>query len=750
MKTALFPACPSLALLVFAPPLFAAELGPGDLDPDFGDPALRRGVVELPLPAGYPVNDAYTLAVRFDAAGNHLILSHGCNDADECALFLHRLDAAGVADPTFNNDTGYVQISDTADETVVQSARNGLEIASDGSIWLSYTLSIGAFEMDVDQVIAHAVRRIGADGVPDAAFGDNGVRVFEPADENENFIAWDTAVTGDDLLLARSVRLDVTPEPTFSIEIVTIDSAAADYTTTVTSIDENTRVRDIDVDSNGRVVVHAMSPDGADDFLYRLAADGSGLDATFSGDGRARYQDWIESLPGWAALDENAFYSYAEDIEIDSNDRLIIAGTVCCTADIFAEKVPLIRVDTDGAVDTTFGNANGDGWATDEMSWFPIAYRLALDSNDNIALHIKDDSIGDFAYRLHLDADGAPDPAFGANGLFLRDAIGWVNDLRFDANDRLVAAGEWGPLQLSNWRRAAVARYLAVGDAETIDTEPDPKALSEERHEWFEDPVKPVGQFANFEMTTVATITGAGLVVNGGERTIGSKYLDEGESMSGHVSPGDTFEIEFRMPRDPGGVKTVTLTIDETEMSFDVITYDDELDDFTLPALNDVEPGELAISPPVTITGIDIPVDILVYSGNPGLFSINGGPFTDFAEVRNNDVVRFAVTMPAAYSASAVGTFNWDSGPDDHSISLTATTKAAPLPDDGDDTSDGDGGDTGDDAGNDSGGDTGDGSGGNTGDASGDGGAGGGGSFPVWLLPALGVIGLAGRKRRRT
>ena len=115
----------------------------------------------------------------------------------------------------------------------------------------------------------------------------------------------------------------------------------------------------VGVDSHGKIV--ACGQAGLSIGLVRYDDDGT-LDTTFSGDGKA-----MTNLT--SGLD------YAEEIEIQTDDKIIVAGT----ANYFGNNArsALARYETTGALDTGF---SGDGKVVTDMTpGFDAAYGLALE-----------------------------------------------------------------------------------------------------------------------------------------------------------------------------------------------------------------------------------------------------------------------------------------------------------------------------------------------------------------------------------
>lgn len=110
-----------------------------------------------------------------------------------------------------------------------------------------------------------------------------------------------------------------------------------------------TAVRDMAIDSQGRIVVVGTAPGpGISDFaVLRFLPDGSD-DPSFAGDGGTQAGF---DIPGQNTQDE------ARSVWIDPDDKIIVTGR-----ETVNEQAALIRFNVDGSIDSSFGNvADGNG-----------------------------------------------------------------------------------------------------------------------------------------------------------------------------------------------------------------------------------------------------------------------------------------------------------------------------------------------------------------------------------------------------
>jgi len=124
------------------------------------------------------------------------------------------------------------------------------------------------------------------------------------------------------------------------------------------------------------------------------AADGD-LDTTFGTNGKVTTD--IRS------------YNSARALAIQSDGKIVVAGEVSIGGDDFA----VVRYNTDGSLDSTFGIDNSGIALTDFGVNNDYAAAIAIQNNSKIV--VGGSSGGDFAVVRH-NGDGSLDTTFGAGG----------------------------------------------------------------------------------------------------------------------------------------------------------------------------------------------------------------------------------------------------------------------------------------------------------------------------------------------
>ncbi|MCL0055718.1 fibronectin type III domain-containing protein [Dehalococcoidia bacterium] len=183
---------------------------------------------------------------------------------------------------------------------------------------------------------------------------------------------------------------------------------------------------DVTVDSTNRVILAGeTNANGSDEdaALFRLTASGA-LDTSFS-------------LDGGTHIDHGTDANRAYSVSLDSQDKLIIAGSANNGADL---DFSLFRINSDGTVDSTF-----TATLTDFSLGSDIAKDSYIDGNGKIMLSgfSVDDGTSDFALA-RFNSDGTLDASFGNSGRTTVD-FGSSDDRSYSvlglSNGNILAAG---------------------------------------------------------------------------------------------------------------------------------------------------------------------------------------------------------------------------------------------------------------------------------------------------------------------
>ncbi|PKK88115.1 MAG: hypothetical protein CVV64_20220, partial [Candidatus Wallbacteria bacterium HGW-Wallbacteria-1] len=178
------------------------------------------------------------------------------------------------------------------------------------------------------------------------------------------------------------------------------------------------------LDSNGKILVagYAESGQNVDFALARYNSDGT-LDTTFDSDGKVR-----NDFEG-----QEIIYSIA----IASDGKILAAGQI----EIGAKDFALVRYNSDGSLDTTFGN---NGLVTTNIGENDAFKSMAIDSDGKIvaAGYYSIAFVNDIAL-IRYNSDGTLDTSFGSGGIVITDLGSYeeAHAMALTSDGKIVVAG---------------------------------------------------------------------------------------------------------------------------------------------------------------------------------------------------------------------------------------------------------------------------------------------------------------------
>ncbi|MGH7136725.1 MAG: hypothetical protein ACREHD_13365, partial [Pirellulales bacterium] len=319
-----------------------------------------------------------------------------------------RLLAAGDIDTTFGN-TGVVTTSfGSASSEVV-----ALAVQPDGKI-------VAAGEIPGQ---GYAIVRYDTDGSIDSNFGSGGTVIINSAGS-----AWHVAIQPDGKILLAGD----TNDGTVNALVVRLTTAGALDTTFGTNGETTVHVGGDGasaLDSSGNILVAGDVGTAFD--VARLTPNGA-LDATFGNGG-------IASLP----VQPNG-NSGVVDVAVQSDGKIVLGGIAGApgTTPGFAA----VRFNSDGTPDTTFGNA---GIAQTIVRGEDYATTAVLQPDGKIVVAgSSDDTLNGVSYNVAMarfNSDGSLDTTFGNGGQVLDQFgsnVSMIFDMMAEPNGNLVASGQ--------------------------------------------------------------------------------------------------------------------------------------------------------------------------------------------------------------------------------------------------------------------------------------------------------------------
>jgi uncharacterized delta-60 repeat protein len=210
--------------------------------------------------------------------------------------------------------------------------------------------------------------------------------------------------------------------------------------------------------SDGKIVVvgqtYIDNDYSQEDFaVARYNSDGS-LDTTFGINGKV-----TTDFPGLAAVPSS--------VVIQPDGKIVVAGGAFPNF-TFAGNFEIVRYNSDGSLDTTFGNG---GIVETNFPAGSYAFAVALQSDGKIVaagtvfVDFQPGEANDTDFALaRYNPDGSPDATFGAGGQVMTNFNGMEDDVYsvlIQSDGKIVAVGSAN--SAANYYDFAAARYLANG-----------------------------------------------------------------------------------------------------------------------------------------------------------------------------------------------------------------------------------------------------------------------------------------------
>ncbi len=410
---------------------------PGDLDFTFsGD-----GIVITA--ATTSINYANAVAIQTD--GKIVAVGFGITDTHN-AFTIVRYNPDGSLDSTFNGN---------GISTTVVGTANAIAIQPDGKIVVVGHDSNGA-NLDFKVV------RFNANGTLDGTFDSDGM-VTTPVLSGSD-VAYSVAIQTNGKIVV-SGRSDSDPVFVTSFAMVRYNAdGSLDGTFDVDGIvivpgPGNAITDSLAIQADGKIVLGHNIYTGSAYILtvLRYNMDGS-PDTSFDGDGSV--------LTTVGTNVEQA------SVAIQADGKIVVACS-SYTSNAAGYDFWVVRYNTDGSTDSTFGTNGLVVTPVGTGSSFDIPKSIAIQTNGKIVVGGKspNGSNNNFA-AVRYNTNGSIDSTWGTGGIVTTDLGGTaesINAIAIQSNGRIVAAGE-SDAQSPSARRFAVVRYLGDTPPPATDT----------------------------------------------------------------------------------------------------------------------------------------------------------------------------------------------------------------------------------------------------------------------------------------
>ncbi|MGH3086461.1 MAG: delta-60 repeat domain-containing protein, partial [Rubrobacteraceae bacterium] len=301
-----------------------------------------------------------------------------------------------------------------------------------------------------------------AEGDPDTSFSGDGKTTTPVGVGGFEEGARDVALQPDGKMVAAGSAIGVGTGMDFALARYDADGeldpsfgTGGKVLTDMGSQGRDEEVRAVAVQTDGKIVVAGITgrfsvpPNATDIAVARYNPNGS-LDTSFSGDGKF-------------TLDFGGKEEFAGDLAVQSDGKIVVAGTVADVGGGGSRDFALIRLNPGGGLDTTFDT---DGIVTtDIINSSDDARAVEVQANGKI---VAGGSAGTNFALARYNANGSLDTSFDTDGKVFTNVVAsgdeQILDLAFaadtQADKKIVVAGD-----MSN--NFAVARYNANGSLDT-------------------------------------------------------------------------------------------------------------------------------------------------------------------------------------------------------------------------------------------------------------------------------------------
>lgn len=263
-------------------------------------------------------------------------------------------------------------------------------------------------------------------GAPDASFGTNGIAA-STLRQSASFT--DLAVQADKKIVVIGTTRDILiNSPIYNTVARFNENGTLDTTFSENGYNDALNftgaISRVALQPDGKIVIAGTSPAGQFAVL-RLTADGN-LDTGFGTDG-------LVTTPF-------GFYSEARSLNISADGKILVAG-IYTAAETSPSDFGLIRYNSDGSLDSTFGaggkvftQLNGHEWANDSV--------IQADGKIIAVGRYSDTITGlERTALVRYLADGSLDPSFGVSGSHVFDS-GGASRVALQNNGMFVVAGQ--------------------------------------------------------------------------------------------------------------------------------------------------------------------------------------------------------------------------------------------------------------------------------------------------------------------
>jgi uncharacterized delta-60 repeat protein len=171
---------------------------------------------------------------------------------------------------------------------------------------------------------------------------------------------------------------------------------------------------------------------------------------------------------GYASYPDTPFYDMETSAALQSDGKIVCGATLDYFDTSLSSNFGLVRYDSLGRVDTSFGN-NGISITQLDSSGSEL-FSVAVQSDDKIvAVGTSDTGTGKHSAIVRYTKDGIVDSSFAQNGIFrlnFGNNQSWARKVFIQADGKIIVAGYAAPASNASYA-FAIARLLPNGSLDT-------------------------------------------------------------------------------------------------------------------------------------------------------------------------------------------------------------------------------------------------------------------------------------------
>lgn len=209
----------------------------------------------------------------------------------------------------------------------------------------------------------------------------------------------------------------------------------------------------IAIQPDGKIVVAGYTGNGGretDVLILRYNPDGT-LDNTFGDNGVVTYDS------------PTSEHDEARAVALQEDGKIVAVGYNDKFEGYELENVLVIRLNADGSLDNTFGTS---GVVSTDVEVYDYGNAVAIQDDGKILIAGETSTANDkYVLLMRYNSDGSIDTTFGDDGIVKYDDVGWdiANDLALQHDNKIVLTGTTSLPSSLGLERLLVLRYTESG-----------------------------------------------------------------------------------------------------------------------------------------------------------------------------------------------------------------------------------------------------------------------------------------------